>query len=124
MKKFIYVAVMALVTVAFTACKSGYNGSEYYKDGKEVVVDYDKCTINGVKYDDQTEKCWMWTLKEKSSGTTLSFDYYVWCTQFELVLTCEHEMYACSKSGRVAEYAFIESPSHKDANSCLMANQN
>jgi hypothetical protein len=122
MKKFLYVALMAIVTFAFSACKSNFNGSDYYTDGRQVVVDYNKCTVNGVKYDNTTEKCWMWTLKEKTGGAAISLDYYVWCTEFVLAVTCETEMYECSRSGRIAEYAYIQAPSYKSADACEQAN--
>ena len=122
MKKFIYVAIMAVVTLAFSACKSNFNGSDYYQDGKTVVIDYNKGTVNGVKYDTTTEKCWMWTLEEKTTGVAVKFDYYVWATEFELVAMCETEMYECSRSGRIASYAYIHMPSLKSADACENAN--
>ena len=33
MKKFLYLAIMALTVGFFASCKSGSNGSDYYKDG-------------------------------------------------------------------------------------------
>ena len=124
MKKFIYVAIMAIVTVAFTACKSNLNGSDYYTDGRQVVVDVEKGTVNGVKYDNTVAKCWAWTLTEKMNGTKVELTYYVWCTEFELAATCETEMYECSRSGRVATYAYIQAPSYKTEDACEQANNN
>ena len=122
MKKFIYVAIMAVVMGMFVGCKSNANGSDYYQDGKVVVVDEAKGTVNGVKYDNTTEKCWMWTLTEKAQGTEIKLDYYVWATEFQLVASCEMEMFECSRSGRVASYAYIQWPSLKTADACENAN--
>lgn len=123
MKKFIYVAIMALVMGMFAGCKSGINGSEYYSAGKTLDINEEKGTVNGYKYDNTVEKCWMWTLKEVTNGTTLTFDYYVWCTEFFLVAECESEMYECSRTGIVASYAYIETPARKTENDCLRGNQ-
>lgn len=120
MKKFMYVAIMALMVV-FAGCKSGYNGSDYYRD-HEVVIDYNKCTVNGTKYDNTTECCWIWTLTEKTNGTKIELAYYVWATEFELVASCEMEMYECSRSGRVAEYAYIKATAEKTEEACEAAN--
>lgn len=122
MKKFLYVALLAIVTFAFSACKSGINGSDYYSDGRQVKIDYEKCTVNGVKYDDTKDKCWMWTLTEKTGGAKVELNYYVWCTEFELVASCENEMYECSRSGRIASYAYIEATSRKTADACEQGN--
>jgi len=121
MKKFMYVAIMALMVV-FAGCKSGYNGSDYYIDGRQVVIDYEKGTVNGVKYDDTNECCWMWTLTEKTGGVKVEAFYYVWGTEFEIVAVCETHMYECSRSGRVAEYAYIKATAEKTEDECEAAN--
>lgn len=122
MKKFIYVAIMALVMGMFAGCKSGINGSDYYAGGRTLDINPEKSTVNGYKYDNVKEKCWMWTLTEKTQGTTLTFDYYVWCTEFELVASCETEMYECSRSGREASYAYIQTPARDTEEKCERGN--
>ena len=122
MKKFIYVAIMALVMGMFAGCKSGINGSDYYAGGKTVDINYEKSTVNGYKYDNTTAKCWMWTMKETTQGTTITHDYYVWCTEFELVAACEEEMYACSRTGIVASYAYIQTPARNTEEACERGN--
>ena len=123
MKKFIYIAILA-VMVVFAGCKSGANGSDYYKGGNKVLIDQENGKVNGVKYDNTTKKCWMWTLTEKSQGTTVTFEYYVWATEFELVASCEWEMYEAAHSGAVASYVYIEAPSKKTEGDCELANNN
>lgn len=123
MKKFLYVAVMAVVTLAFTACKSNLGTSADYAEGKTVVINEEKGTVNGVKYDNTKEMCWAWTINEKTNGAEVKLTYYVWATEFHLVATCEMEMYECSRSGRIASYAYIQAPkSLQSESACENAN--
>lgn len=123
MKKFIYVAILA-VMVVFAGCKSGANGSDYYKGGNKVLIDAETGKVNGVKYDNTEPKCWMWTLTEKSQGTTITFDYYVWATEFELVASCETVLYETARNGGTASYAYIHIPGRKTEYDCDLANNN
>ena len=47
MKKFMYIAIMAIMVV-FAGCKSGLNGSDYYKGGNKVLIDQETGKVNGV----------------------------------------------------------------------------
>lgn len=121
MKKLIYVAILAIMVV-FAGCKSGSNSTDYYAGGNKVTVDEATGRINGVKYDTTTPKCWMWTLIEKSRGTEVKFNYYVWATEFDLVYDCEMEMYDAARNGRIAAYEYMEAPSKKNEYDCELAN--
>jgi len=117
MKKFLYVALMALVMGMFVGCKSAIGGSDYYRD-HDLKIDYNNCTVNGTKYDNTTEKCWVWTLTQKKSGAEAKVDHYLWGTQFALVAACETVMYESYKASIVASYAFIEAPAYKNEKDC------
>lgn len=126
MKKFLYLAIMALTVGFFASCKSGANGSDYYKDGKEPQIDYDKATVNGKKYDNQNAKCWCWTMKVTVAGVTSSTEEYLWGTQFDLVVACETAMYAYAQANVLvnakASYTYVQEPLYTDSESCLELN--
>lgn len=125
MKKFFFVAIMALTLGMFSGCNGSFNTSEDYISGKELKIDYDKCTVNGVKYDNTVEKCWAWTMTTKTNGAKMEFTYYLWGTKFELMAVCETAMYEASRSGIIASYAFVEAAKSKQsAEACENANNN
>ena len=125
MKKFLYLAIMALTVGFFASCSAGANGSDYYKDGKEPQIDYNNATVNGKKYDNQKEKCWCWTMKATVLGVTSSEEEYLWGTEFDLVAACETAMYAFAQTNTVinakASYTYINAP-YYDSESCLENN--
>ena len=121
MKKFFYVAVIAL-TAVFASC-SGGNGSDYYKDGKEPQVDTDKHTVNGKAYDAEKEKCWLVTTKTTVLGVSASADTYTWGTEFDLVWANEEAMYIVAQAGvSTASYKYKEAPKYKNSDDCLDQN--
>lgn len=121
MKKFFYLAVIALATV-FASCTGG-NCSDYYKDGKEPQVDTDKHTVNGKVYDDEKEQCWKVTVKTTILGVTGTADSYTWGTEFDLVWANEEAMYAVAKAGvSTASYKYQAAPKYKNSDDCLDAN--
>lgn len=117
MKKFI-LAILALVTVVFSACKMGGNGSDYYIGRDEPKIDAEKGTVNGVKYDNKTAKCWEWIMTAKTQSEKQETYHYVWGTQFQLVAICEMAMFTASRTGIVAEYAYVEAPKYKTEEAC------
>ena len=121
MKKFFYLAVVALATV-FASC-SGNGSSDYYKNGKEPEIDFDKATVNGVKYDNETEKCWVYTIETTTLGIKASADTYTWGTEFALVASNEEAMYLVAKAGvSKAKYSYREAPAYKNSDDCLANN--
>lgn len=123
MKKFLFVAFMTLVMGMFVGCKSGISSSDWYRN-HELKIDYDKCTVNGVKYDNTTEKCWAWTATSTTAGRKAEVTHYLWCTEFELVATCETFLYESYKASVVTEYAYIEHPASKGPDACEANNGN
>ena len=125
MKKFLYLAIMALTVGFFASCSAGGNSSDYYKNGKKPQIDYDKATVNGKKYDNKTWKCWCWTMTATDRDQTTSTQKYLWGTQFDLVAVCEAEMYAFSLAHKIldakASYTYIQT-SDQDSEACLEHN--
>lgn len=125
MKKFLYLAIMALTVGFFASCSAGSNSSDYYKNGKKPQIDYDKATVNGKKYDNKTWKCWCWTKTATDRDQTISTKNYLWGTEFDLVAFCEAEMYAFSLANKIldakASYTYIQT-SDQDSEACLEHN--
>ena len=117
MKKFFYLAVIALATV-FASC-AGEGSSDYYKNHK-LNIDWDKCEVNGHKYDNETEKCWKVTTTATVMGVTATADSYAWSTEFVLVAAEETAM-ASTVVGK-SKYSYVEAPAYKDSDSCLANN--
>ncbi|MCR5533156.1 MAG: hypothetical protein K6F10_04670 [Paludibacteraceae bacterium] len=81
MKKYFYVAIMALTLGMFAGC-TGVSAP------KEPVIDEEAGTVNGVKYDNETYKCWLVETESTSSCTgetpEQSSDKYLWwMTEFD-----------------------------------------
>lgn len=112
MKKFFYVALMA-IAVAFTSCGLGVgNGSsEQYKNGKEPEIDLNNNSVNGIVYDNETEHCYKFTVKTTTLGISASADSYTWGTEFEVVFACEESMYIVAQTGiSKASYKYVIVP--------------
>ena len=82
MKKFMYLAVMALTLGFFASC------TPRSSVGKEPVVDETNATINGVHYDNTEYACWQfdWEYTEKETGEQSykeSGTEFFWTTEFE-----------------------------------------
>ena len=123
MKKFIYVAVMA-IAVVFASCKSESNSSEYYKN-HELQIDINAGTVNGVVYDNTTDKCWKTTITTKTFGISSTVVDYEWGTQFSVVAGCETAMaavYAVKAIGNSkATYTCVEAPEYDTYEKCADA---
>ena len=80
MKKFFYVALLALVMGSFFSCAPG-------TDGKKPEIDETNGTINGVPYPNETAACWKitFTISASAAGHTETDteDEYMWGTMFE-----------------------------------------
>lgn len=123
MKKLLYVAMMALTVGLMASCAGKSGGSDYYKNGKTPDIDVNKSTVNSVKYDNETEKCWKYTIKTTTLGITVSSDTYEWATEFVMVAANEEAMYLVAQSGvSKASYTYVEAPAYKDSEACLNNN--
>ena len=128
MKKFFSFAVMALAMVFMVSCGAG-SSSSYKKGDPEPKIDQEAGTVNGKKYDNQTEACWKVELKAKATymGITASADEtsYVWGTEFLVVSTMEETMWAAAQAGRYASASYSYSKTNdKDYESCTSHNNN
>ena len=125
MKKFLYVAIMALTMGLLASCSG--SSSKYTQGGPEPSIDTEKSTVNGVSYDNKTEKCWKVTTHVSASvmGVTATSDEvtYDWCTEFELVATYEYAMWTTAQAGRYANasYSYVAT-GDKDYESCSSHN--
>lgn len=125
MKKFFYVALMALTVGLMAGCSAKSGSSDYYKDGKEPQIDFNEGTVNGVKYDTKTETCWKFTVKTTTLGITASATEYTWGTEWSVYAACEETMYFVAQAGvSKASYSVIEAPLYDDSESCLDNNDN
>ncbi len=123
MKKFLYLAIMALTVGFFASCSAGGNSSDYYKNGKKPQIDVKKATVNGKKYDNKTEKCWYWTKEGTAWEITSSSKTYVYLTEFDLVVGCEEALYLVANRGGKASYSYFEVKGYeKDPGGCLENN--
>ena len=88
MKKFIYVAIMALLTSVMVGCTG--SGSTV----TEPKIDEANSTVNGTKYDNETYKCWLFewdytvtygglAAAENGSEREQGKEYY-WLTEFQM----------------------------------------
>lgn len=80
MKKYFYVAIMALTLGMFASCSGVYAP-------KEPVIDEEAGTVNGKAYDNETYKCWLVETEVTSSCTgetpeTEKDASYYWMTEF------------------------------------------
>ncbi len=118
MKKLLYVAMMALTVGLMASCAGKQGSSDYYKNGKEPVINFDEGTVNGVKYDAETNKCWKFTVTTTTLGIAVSKDDYTWGTEWAMVAACEETMYIVAQTGvSKAKYSYVEVPG-KDQNAC------
>jgi len=125
MKKFFAFAVLALTVGFFASCGAG--SSNKYKQGDPAPdVNYDKCTVNGIPYDNEHSCCWEETITGKAMGITASETTYSWCTEFEEVAAMEQAMWAVAQGnsayGIGASYSYKKAPQFKDSESCLANN--
>lgn len=123
MKKFFYVALMALTVGFFASCgnNNGMGTSDFYKGGKEVEINYNEGTVNGTKYNNTDDKCWKVTATQKLI-VTVTVDEYVWGTEFDAVAFGEALMWTYAQTGIKASYKYAPAPSFKDSEACLENN--
>ena len=101
MKKFLYLALMAVVLGSFVGCKPRVSV------GEEPKLDEDKSTVNGKVYDNTEYKCWKftWETTEKATGETTEHDNgveYWWTT--ELMAQYEKEVWLYSNNVSASGY--------------------
>ena len=127
MRKFFQLAVMALAVGFFSSC--GMGGSSSYKQGDAAPkIDADNCTVNGIRYDNQTERCWKVTSTVKVSVLGIEAQakdnvVYVWETQFALVAEMEMAMWTAAQAGSAASASYsYTATTDKDSESCLNRN--
>ena len=116
MKKFLYVAVMALTMGFFASCSG--SSSAYTKGGPEPTIDTEAGTVNGKVYDNQTAKCWKITESYTYMGFRASEDVWMWGTEFLVVSTCEETMWSMAQLGYgSASYSYVVT-TDADYNAC------
>ncbi|MBO4690690.1 MAG: hypothetical protein J5621_07425 [Paludibacteraceae bacterium] len=121
MKKFIYVAMVA-VAALMVSCKAGEGTSDYYKTHK-FTFDLEAGTVNGKAYDNETEKCWKVTNTETTLGIKTTTESYTWNTEYGVVFSNEFALDAAAATGIMkASYKYEEAPDYKDSESCLANN--
>ena len=107
MKKFFYVALMALTVGLMSSCGGAQGSSDFYKDGKEPEINYNDGTVNGVKYNDTDNKCWKYSITTTVAGFSATADTYIWGTEFAIVSACEMAMYVAHETPLTkAKYTF------------------
>ena len=124
MKKFFAFAVMALAIGFFASC-SGSSSSASYKPGDPAPqIDYTAGTVNGIAYENKTDKCWKQTVTATVYGQSASDVSYTWNTEFAVKAAGEMAAYASAQMG-VGTYTFsyVEAPQYKDSESCLANNE-
>ena len=120
MKKLLYLAVMALTIGFFASCAVG--GSGDYKQGDpKPSIDYDKGTVNGVKYNMEDEFCWRVVATLKVGNSKNQLTYYRWDTEFDVHAEFEMEAWGAAQTG--TQYTYIAGVvSAKDSEDCLSKN--
>ena len=108
MKKFMYVAVMALTLGFFTGCLPKVSV------GNEPQIDEQKSTVDGKYYDNTVYKCWVftWEYTEKENGTITEHESgvdYWWQTE----LMAQYEKALWEYSHNVSASAYGQSASIK-----------
>ena len=124
MKKFMYVALMALTLGFMASCSGGSSASsDKYADGKEPSIDWNKGTVNGDSFDNTTEKCWKMHFTTTVNGYSSSYDQWVFGTEFQVVSTGELWLAEMAHIGNnKSTYSYKES-GEKDYESCMGNNK-
>ena len=83
MKKFLYVAVMALTFGMFTSCMPNVSVRE------EPEIDETNATINGKHYDNEVYKCWEFKYEATCKATGVETEHEsgvenFWMTEFQI----------------------------------------
>ena len=123
MKKFFYVAFMALTMGLFASCNSNGPAVGFkYADGENPDVDYVHHTVNGIEYDDTVEKCWVTnSAATYPQGGTLTITSYGWSTEFALVSGNERWVADYNHRGMPAGYSY-QVTDIQDASTCFAKN--
>lgn len=123
MKKFIYVAFMALTMAFMTGCKSDGGSSAYQAGGPQPSINYENGTVNGKTYDNETEKCWKVTLSASVNKETSKETLYAWATEFEVVAEMEYMMWRIAQTqGASGSYTY-SATKDTDYESCMNHNE-
>ena len=126
MKKFFYVALLALTVGFMTGCTSIIANNPYKAGDPEPTIDYNAGTINGKSYDNTTAKCWVEITKTTAYGYTDTEETYIWYTEFEMEASYQMLLWEMAQVGGVAgvsaSYSYSAAPQYKDSESCLENN--
>ena len=118
MKKFIYVAIMA-VAVVFASCqKDGYKKGDPAPD-----IDITAGTINGVAYDNETSYCWHTVVKTKDPIFHISatIEYFDWGTEFSIKSTYEMTAWTTAQMDMPYKYESSKATEYSDYEACKAA---
>lgn len=122
MKKFIYVAMVAVAAFMVSCTKTdGFGNSEYYKN-HSLDINIEAGTVNGKAYDNTTAKCWKIETKAKVMGIATVVTTYEWGTQFTVVAANETAIAALSGISK-STYTMTEASEYDDYEKCDAANQ-
>ena len=122
MKKFIYVAMVA-VAAMFASCQKtdGFGNSEYYKN-HSLDINIEAGTVNGHEYDNTTDKCWKIETKAKVMAIATVVTSYEWGTQFTVVAANETAIAALAGLSK-STYTMTEASEYDTYEKCADANQ-
>ena len=107
MKKFFYVAVMALTMGLFASCGSGVSTGTKYAEDENPVINRVEHSVNGIVYDNTEEKCWElnFAISVPYAGKVTSTSYS-WATEFSLIIAAETEVAQYNHDGIAAGYEY------------------
>lgn len=97
------------------------NGGGYgYKEGDPTpTINEENATVNGVHYDNITEKCWEVTFNYNANNEKKSETSYIWGTEFYVVSTIELTMWVAAQAGYdYTSYSYVETLWFHDYDSC------
>jgi len=121
MKKFLYVALVALTMGFMTSCQSG-GSTSYTKGGPMPSINFEAGTVNGKTYDTKTDKCWKVDISASSKEQSASETKYYWGSEFELVAEMEELMWTVAQTGQGnASYSY-SATSDADYETCMKHN--
>ena len=121
MKKFFYVAMVAVAAFMVSCTKTdGFGDSDYYKNHK-LDFDMEAGTVNGHEYDNTTDKCWEIVTKAKMGIISTTVTTYEWGTQFTVVLSNETAIAMLSGATKTT-YTMKEASQYDDYEKCADAN--
>ena len=129
MKKFFYVALMALSVAIMTGCSGSIVANNPYKAGDpQPSIDPNAGTVNGKSYDNTTEKCWVEVISSTAYGYTEKEETYMWATEFEMEASYQMFLWEMAQAGGYvagvsASCSYSAAPQYKDYESCIANNE-